>query len=175
MPGINELRRHVSAGKGVSNTLLWRLGKLACGRDFHGVYPANKIPRSLARRGRFVVIVNLGERQPGVAKLPVGHFVCVAGEVGKVNYVDPYGLPCIQPKVVQFLSDCQRKVWENKKQIQHFDSAYCALYSLLFAVYFDKKFSNALPAKRFCLRFYRDRLKSNDRKCVEYLQRLINA
>lgn len=168
-----EIRRHVSAEKGVSNTLLSRLGRLICGKDFRGVHPANKIPRSLAARGRFVIIVNLGERVPGV-KLPVGHFVCVAGEVGRVNYVDPYGLPCIQPKVAKFLADCQRTVWENDRRVQHIDSTYCALYSLLFAVYFDRKFNNSLPDK-FRIKFYSQTLKRNDRKCVQYLQRLINT
>lgn len=166
------LRGLVSADKGVSNTLLARLGRTSCrGGDFYGVYPANKIPRWICKRGRFVIIVNLGERVPG-RRLPVGHFVCVAGERRRVNYIDSYGMPCMQPKVLRFLKDCRREIWENEKQMQHLESAYCGLYALLFTVYFDRKFSHALPPG-FKLRFYKGGLKSNDKKCVQYLQQLL--
>lgn len=163
----NMIESHVSRGKGISNALVERLCKKFCSNDFKGVYAANKLPIALASVGRFSIIVNLGEVEGDDTTLPVGHFVCITAEPNSISYIDPYGLPCIQPKVLHFLRESRRPMWENVRQIQHFDSPYCGLYSILFTVYFDK------DAKRWLrMNFSKRDLRQNDRRCVNYLERL---
>ncbi len=163
-----RIEAHVSRGKGISNTLVNRLCRKMCSKDFRGVFAANKIPRRLAGVGRFIIIVNLGEVDGGGdGELPVGHFVCVAAQPEEINFIDPYGLPCMQPKVLSFLTEARRPIKENVQKIQHLDSPYCGLYSVLFAVYFDKE-----PSERLKLKFNKTKLMENDRKCVEYLKQL---
>lgn len=163
-------KSHVSKGKGISNVLLERLCKKMCSKRFKGVFAANKVPRLLAGLSRFTVIVNLGEVDGGREKLPVGHFVCIAAEPDRVAYIDPYGMPCMQPKVLSFLKDTRRPLWENDRQIQHFDSPYCGLYAVLFTVYFDKE---AYEWMR--LKFNKRDLMANDKKCVEFIEKLITT
>ncbi len=164
---VKNIRLHAAEGKGVSNVLLDRIARLVCTKSFRGVFAANKIPRILAARPRFIIIVNLGVKSPGKTKLPVGHFVCISARPDEIDYVDPYGMPCLQPDVLGFLTDCGRHVRENKRQIQHMDSPYCSLFSLLYAIYFDKGDSN------FKMKFNKQRLKANDKKCMQYLIAII--
>ncbi len=166
---LDNIRLHAAEGKGVSNILLNRIARLVCTNDFKGVFAANKIPRVLAGRPRFIIIVNLGVRLPGRAKLPVGHFVCISARPNEIDYVDPYGLPCLQQNVLSFLSDCARQVRENKRQIQDFESPYCSLFSLLYAIYFDKANFNIK------IKFNKTKLKANDQKCMQYLIALIRT
>lgn len=161
------IRRHVTKGKGVSNVLLQRLAKQVCSKDFRGVFAANRIPRALAGFPRFVIIVNLGEKAVN-RPLKVGHFVCIAAEPNKkVRYVDPYGIPCMQPKVLRFLKETRRKLWENTQPVQAMSSAHCSLYALLFALYLDKR------PRGLRLLFDSTDLEGNDKRCVNYLYRII--
>ena len=159
---------HASRSKGISNALLERLCKRLCSKDFKGVFAANKIPRLLAGVSNFSIIVNLGEVDGSDAEIPVGHFVCINGNAERILYIDPYGLPCMQPKVLEFLLLSRRPLMENMRQIQHFDSPYCGLYSVLFVVYFDKEASDWMKMK-----FNKKELWGNDKKCVGYLKRLL--
>ncbi len=164
---VRSIKSHVGKGKGISNVLIDRLCKKMCSDDFRGVFSANKIPRRLAGVGHFTIIVNLGEVDGSANKLPVGHFVCIAARPERISFIDPYGLPCIQPKVLTFLSEARRPIVENSRKIQHVDSPYCGLYSILFAVYFDKRADEWLK-----LNFSKKNLLDNDKKCVQYLKLL---
>lgn len=162
------IKTHVSKHKGISNVLVERLCKKVCSKDFKGVFAANKLPRRLAIVGRFSIIVNLGETDGSDTDLPVGHFVCISAVPTRISFIDPYGLPCIQPRVLSFLKESRRPIWENVRQIQHFDSPYCGLYSILFTVYFDKEAQSWLR-----MDFNKSNLLKNDEKCMYYLEKII--
>ena len=163
----DDARRHVSRKRGVSNTFLNRLCRLAAtGPSFYGVHSADYIPPRLGARARFIFIVNLGTRRGVRGRLPVGHFVAVVGFSDSVLYLDSYGLPCVQRNVLEFLRTCRRPVYFNRLQIQSYDSAHCGFYAALFALYFDGEY-------KFRMRFDKKRLFDNDKKCFAYLYRIL--
>ena len=168
---VEKVRYHASEGKGISNPLLNRLARLVCSQNFKGVYAANRIPRGLLRLPRFTIIVNLGEKTASPKPLPIGHFVSLSFDRESVFYVDPYGLPCLQPRVLRFIKDSGRQLWENRVQVQHWDSPYCSLFALLFTLYFDTPRRREVAKPK--LLFHRKNLRLNDAKCVYYLNKLI--
>ena len=138
------------------------LARLACGDEYAGVYSSDKIPaRRLAKKPRFIVIVNLGS-----SRNPNGHFVTLVGRPSTVLYLDPYGLPSVVESVNKFLEACGRKVENDFGQVQRFSSKYCGLYALLFAAYHSRK----KPPQE--LVFDGDDLEKNDRLCMKYLSLL---
>ncbi len=178
----SNARRHVQRDSGITNTLLERLGFLAAGRhDFQGVYAADCIPAHLASRAHFSIIVNLGERRRRLhaarGPLPVGHFVAIVGTPRCVFYNDPYGRPCTQPRVLDFLALCRRPVSMVLERVQSTSSTFCGLFALLFALYFGRGGRRLINKGRpaFRLNFHRgtDRvLRKNDALCVVYLRLL---
>ena len=169
---LEGLNKHVDYEDGISNSLLKRLAFLSCSSYFAGVFSADCIPKHLAGKNNFIIIVNLGERKGRNGALPVGHFVAIVATPSSVLYIDPYGLPCYQPKVCAFLLHCRRQISENKRQIQHLNSVYCGFFCLLFALYLDR--SSGLNKPKFKLKFYRraNKLTMNDSICVKYLKKL---
>lgn len=161
-----RVKANVSKEGGISNETVARFCGSLCGKDFKGVFSADYIPRRLAARGRFIVVVNLGTRRGVRGKLPMGHFITIAADPSKVLYVDPYGLPNVEPNVERFLRLCRRPVEFNLRQIQDTESVYCGLYAVLFSLYFDKK-------PDFKLRFRKRNLRKNDKLCVEYLRKMM--
>lgn len=161
-----KMKKHVSKEKGLTNAIIHRFCTLSCSSDFKGVYAADKIPRKLAGVGNFIIVVNLGEVTDIRGSLPVGHFVTIVTRPGHILYIDPYGTPCNQPRVLRFLELCGRRVVQNVKQIQDFTSNWCGMYAILFANYFDRK---KPPMK---MRFGSKNLKRNDYMCSVYLQKL---
>ena len=167
-----DVQSHVDKDAGISNTLLERFGRNLCSEDFLGVFSADTIPqRQLIKRGRFIVIINLGEKKGKGDNIPVGHFVTVCADPSRLQYLDPYGLPCLQPRVRSFVSQCNRPVYENLQQLQTLKSNYCGFYCLLFALYLDRVRNRSTP--RFALKFDKHDLKKNDSLCMKYLKRLM--
>jgi hypothetical protein len=173
---------HVKYSVGTSNKFIENFALRLCPPYFVGVFAANRIPRrELAERERFITIVNLGEKKTKGeqrGQSPVGHFVVVCVEREKIQYWDPYALPCLQPKVRAFLrllrQSGRRRVETNELQIQDFDSVYCGFYCLLYAGYQARCMIGKPP--KFKLRFYKavHKLKRNDEKCISYLRKLID-
>ena len=162
-----KVKGNVLPKKGLSNGLVQRFCKLACSSDFKGVYSADYLPPKLPALSNFIVVVNLGVRKGVRYKLPAGHFVTIYATPARIYYVDPYGIPSVEPHVNQFLERCGRPVVCNLRQIQDFGSVYCGLYAVLFACYVDKR-------PNFRLLFERRRLLENDKLCLDYLQKLFN-
>ena len=158
-----RVKLNVKRGEGITNITVLRFCTLVCNKFyFRGVFSADRIPRTLSQRKNFVAIVNLaGSREYK------GHFVTLVGSSKSVYYVDSYGLPSVDSRVNYFLKLCNRPVLFNLRQIQHFDSAYCALYAILFALYFEKK-------APFRLKFKRRSLLDNDKLCCTYIRKLID-
>ncbi len=168
--GINT---HVRPGRGVTNTVLNRLAKLACDEDFHGVYSSDCLPFRLTIRPKFVIIVNLAE-----SDAPAGHFVTIAAVRNKVYYLDSFGLGLFVKRVADFVNLCKRPIYTNAARIQDFASVNCGMYALLFAVYLNRKMQQgaAQPWRkpRFRLNFFKKKswLRKNDKLCFDYLRRL---
>lgn len=165
---------HVNEKKGLSNDAIDYFLRRTCGSDFLGVYSADYLPVRLAGRGRFIVVVNLGRRKGRtVGPLPVGHFVTIVATPEEVYYLDPYGIPCVDGYVLRFLRSCQRTIQTLSYQIQSFDSVWCGLYAILFALYMDRQASARPP--RFKLHFFKQKNKliKNDDKCGKYIEKLI--
>ena len=161
-----RLRLHVDPSIGLSNKVVERYTFLICGDKFKGVYSADRIPLRLAARPSFTIIVNL-ELMEERGRESGGHFVTVVGGEEEIYYIDPYGLPSAVPQVNRFLELCRRPIYQNFRQIQDLDSIYCGMYAILFARFFDREKSP------FKMSFLRSNLKRNDRRCVEYLRRMI--
>lgn len=171
---IKGVKSHTDHSAGISNVLINRFARSLCSRDFQGVYSADTIPEiMLTNRPRFIIIVNLGERKGYDSNIPVGHFVCICADTSRIQYIDPYGLPCIQPKVLNFLKHCHRPIIMNKRQIQDLSSVYCGFFALLFAMYMDRGLSVEKP--KFRLKFHKRKreLKKNDVLCISYIRKLI--
>ena len=179
---------HVRYTVGVSNAIVEKFGLELCSPHFLGVFAADYIPRKkLLEADKFIVIVNLGEKGRGRRRrrrkeeeeeeLPVGHFVALCGTKRRIQYWDPYALPCLQPHVDEFLRDCVgggRTLEVNHRQIQAFESVYCGFFCLLYAAYQSRCMNGQEP--RFKLHFYKRRanLIKNDEKCMEYLRTFID-
>ena len=159
-------RNHVIPRLGITNELLYRLCKQLLSKDFYGVFSADDIPNNLAAYNSFIIIVNIATKKSTRA----GHFVTIVGNSSTINYIDSYGLPCLQPHIKSFLALCYRKICYNTRQIQSFNSKYCGLYALLFACYFDKENNEG---NDFQLLFHNNRLKQNDKLCSTYLTQMI--
>lgn len=169
-----SVKSHVDRDAGISNKLLNRFARQLCSKDFCGVYSADTIPvRYLAGRGRFIVIINLAERRGMGHNIPVGHFVTICADTTRIQYLDPFGLPVFQPKVVSFLELCRRPVYENQQQIQTLTSVYCGMYCLLFSLYLDRGRNRRPPQFKLSFHKRKGKLKQNDALCISYLKRLI--
>lgn len=171
---------HVKYTVGTSNTIIEKFAFHLCSPPFFiGVFAADRIPKQKIRdMDNFITIINLGEkgRRRG-GELPVGHFVVVCGTKGRLQYWDPYALPCLQPHVRKFLQECVRggrALETNERQIQAIKSVYCGFFCLLYAVYQSRCMNGQSP--RFKLHFYKRRtnLIKNDGKCMEYLRTFID-
>ncbi len=162
-----RVKRHVVPDQGVSNELLDKFATSLCTSDFKGVFPSDTIPVAFAGRHNFILIVNLAP-QRGAA---VGHFVTIAASPSCVFYIDPFGLPCLDPNIARFLQHCRREVYFNRRQLQAMNSAYCGLYALLFACYLDRE---NWEGNRFRLKFKDKNLSANDRLCIKYLKKIVS-
>lgn len=162
------VRGEVHPRRGTTIRLLDSFLRATCGPKLGGAYvgavTADRIPARLARRKRFQLVVNT-TRSDASPDAP-GHFVLVEANRDYVAYIDPFGLPCLQPDLAAFLRRCARPTRHNETTIQHPTSVFCPLYCALFALYY-----HVSPA--WSLAFSRDDLKSNEDRCMRQLNRLL--
>ena len=173
---VEKVRYNVRPGQGVTNRMIQRFGLMVLSNDFKGVFAADCLPFKLCQQGNFMIIANTGRRKPSrdQPRTVVGHFVAIVARPGTVWYLDPYGMSCDQPDIKKFLTLCRRRVRQNRRQFQAFDSVYCGLYALLFCLLFDRVRERRGARKKFKLAFNRKKnLELNDMKCVSYLRQLI--
>ena len=169
---MKKLDRRVSAnarkGKGLTNIVVDKFCRETCGKDYKGVYASDCLPIKLCGRHRFIIVVNLQPRREHLNNptLLAGHFVTIYAAPDLIYYLDPYGLPSLEPRVNRFLHLCARPVQFNLRQIQDFNSVYCGLFAILFANYLDKR-------PNFRLKFNKRRLRANDKLCKDYIARIL--
>ena len=162
----NELRSNVDPTRGVTNELVYSFCRRVCDTNgpFRGVYSLDKIPKSYCNRAGITnIIVNLARSDLQID----GHFVFIHIRPDYVLYIDPTGSLDLPIMMVNFLRNCNRDVMYNQNEIQNKKSVFCALYAILYAMYYDRK---TVPFK---IEFDCEGCKSNDTKCVNYIRRLI--
>ena len=132
---------------------------------YYGTFPADVIPSQLTKEKRFQIIVNTS-RTTDPPELG-GHFVVIEGGPNNILYIDPFGNPCTQPDISQFIKDCERSGYYSKTPIQDPSSVFCPLYCALFVLYYHLSPS-------WDLSFSSSDLKLNEKKCMEQIIRLID-
>lgn len=152
--------------KGVTNQTIDAFCRHLCPEIHKGTFPSDMIPDNISSFSLFSIIVNLGTLKRKQL-IPIGHFVTIIKTKLHIIYIDPFGLPCLQPDVIRFMMLCQCPVYHNNKQIQDISSNYCGMFAILFSCYFDRKPSFSMT--------FSAQYKSNDHKCITYLKKIINA
>lgn len=162
-----KVRSNADQYTGMSNSFVGEIGREICinpENRFKGVYASDQIPSALAKSSQknINIIVNLSTSN----QIGSGHFVSIHLTPTAVFYIDPFGRPCFQPHVRAFLETCKKPIMYNSKQIQNYKSKFCGLYAILFCAMFDDDY----PIN---LQFDSGGKKSNDDKCVRYIQKII--
>lgn len=150
------LGKYVSRDWGMTNKTVDYIARLLCPNVYVGLFMPNELQRKKNVCKPFTMIVNVGR-----------HFVTIYCHDDFVLYMDPFGLPCLQSRVRDYLCSLSTSLFYNKTRIQHQRSKHCGLYAVLFALYYDK------PDRNIKLKF-KDGVnnQSNDRTCLLYLQKL---
>lgn len=162
------LQNDVDPKKGTTIRLLDSFLRAALGggcNAYYGTFPADKIPQHLLEVERFQIVLNTSRTTdpPGSG----GHFIVIEGNRDRIMYIDPFGKPCTQPNIVDFILGCGRtQIYFNETAIQDKTSVFCPLYCALFILYHHLRPSWSLD-------FSRTDLKSNDQKCLLQINKLI--
>lgn len=155
------LKDHVSKDWGMTNDMVNYIAMTLCSTLYKGLYmPKHLLRISMAGnilQRPFTMIINVGK-----------HFVTVVCHKNYVLYLDPFGMPCLQPEVRRFLQGLRSKIFYNKTQIQQLKSKHCGLYAVLFALYYD------VPSRELRLKFHKNASEKNDKLCTVYLHKLMN-
>lgn len=157
------VKEHVSKDWGMTNDMVNDIAMALCPNLYKGLY----MPEHLLRISMAGNILQQQQQQPFTMIINVGkHFVTVVSHEKYVLYLDPFGIPCMQPQVRQFLRGLHSKIFYNKTQIQQLKSKHCGLYAVLFALYYD------VPARSTRLKFDENASEKNDKLCTVYLHKL---
>lgn len=146
--------------EGVSNHYIDSVLRPTC-VNYCGVYSANNIPLTLKKKNVFSIVCNLSnEGQAG------SHFVTILSFPDYVLYIDSLGLPCITKPILNFLSRLNKKVFYNRMQIQSAKSKFCGFYCILFVLHYDTH-------SRIKLNFTQKNLLLNDKRCINYITKML--
>lgn len=150
--------------RGISNRDIqnFLLGKVT---HFQGVYSSNNIPRCIVGMKKFTLICNhskLGE--------PGSHFVTIVGFPNYMLYIDTFGQPCRIKEISNFLNLFDRPIHYNSTQIQSDLSYFCGFYSIMYVLYFEKRFTNTHFGK---IKFDSVNLINNDDVCLDAIKQLV--
>ena len=135
-------------------------------RVFHGVYPADQLPRSPAMSVRQAYIVNTDP-----AGEPGQHWLGLWTEQNKCEVFDSYGLPLhvyTNPELHQWW-DQWKYLTRSDMTLQAMDSQTCGHYALFFL----KARAQGRSYQEFLSQWSCDNLVLNDHKVAEQLKRVI--
>lgn len=129
---------------------------------FKGVYACNEIPGKLTQEKEFAIICNLSPNtNPGT------HWISIYCNSDMLIYFDSYGLPSLNENISKFMEKCKRNFYWNATKLQNDTSDCCGYYSMLFILFHEKLARNWLKLD------FTDNLPENDKKCINYLQKII--
>ena len=108
-----------------------------------------------------------------------GHFVVLIKKPGLFIYIDPAGLPCLDPNIRQFIKKHTRKDTKflyNQRAIQDPESIHCSLYCLLFLIKLCSKEEEeeGQEEKKAVVHFKKRDLQKNDGIVVKALKELVS-
>ena len=152
---LKFINSHIKPDLGITNDFIHDITAEICSKIYQGLYPANEIPPKLAKKTDFSIIVNVGR-----------HFVSIIACESYIIYIDPFGIPCLEPFTATFLKKCKRPILYNKKPIQSVKSKYCGLYAVLFVLYYDP------PIVKIKMKFDNN-WEKNDQRCISYIKKLL--
>lgn len=188
-PSLQYIQNHVDSKRGFSNELVRKLARRLCRTPpYEGTFSADEIPQTLAKRRHFVIIVNLTSRKKYTSSRLIdggsdGHFVCVVGEPRRVLYLDSLGgldRTNVCRPVGQLLQKMKKPIVYIPRRLQSRNGAACAIYALLFAIYYARQnicASSRLDTDENILSkfaFYDKAGRKNDVLCMKYLEQIIN-
>ena len=135
-------------------------------RVFHGVYPADQLPRSPPKSVRQAYIVNTDP-----AGEPGQHWLGLWTEQNKCEIFDSYGLPLhvyTHPDLHQWWSQWKHLI-RSDQTLQALDSQNCGHYALFFL----KARAQGQSYQDFLGQWSCDNLVLNDQKVADRLKRVI--
>lgn len=130
---------------------------------FLGTYPHHDLPPMIPAsfRPRFAMIINVGS-----------HFVTLYCNRHFALYIDSLGRPCPHDSVRKFLEGVRGRdfpMFFSRQRIQDSKSSACGLFACLFVLYLFLHNLDRPPV--FRMHFSKKDMKSNDKKCIEYIRR----
>lgn len=181
------LRQHVVEKEGITVELVDAFCRAICRRDdvrgsqtpsrYQGTWDAFAFPMSLIDRdyANFILFISPEREMLGLSHwkspLPAGHFVTFIVRPEEVLYIDPTGTNTTKFHIVKLIENIvqhtKKTLRAQHKRIQGVNSAHCALYAILYCVYYNE------DDRTMTLKFTDDPAK-NDKLCVQYLKKLID-
>lgn len=128
---------------------------------FHGVFSADNIPKKFRNKVNASFICNLAN-----SNISYGHFVTISMNKNLIFYCDPFGLPCTNINISNFLTSCNRQIVYNNDKIQAPESHFCGFFCILFVLLYH------YPENINKISFSKKLIK-NDAKCIKYICKII--
>lgn len=147
---------------GLTNKYVEDLGKRFL-KTFAGVFPCDIHP-DVKDNQYFSLIFNESKHDEEGT-----HFVAIFASRHHLYYFDSLGLKLENKYIELFCSSQGRRLVENKKQIQSYDSLFCGYFCICFIMYMEK----AMNFSKFCSHFSSSDLKANDKIVIEFLIKLV--
>ena len=150
---------------GVTNEYLTKLGNKLFGKTFLGSFPCDYKP-TIKNKHNFSVIFNLSKHDEKGS-----HFVAVYCKRKNIVYFDPFGEPCTNEFIINFIKDYSngKNYIENNTTIQSCQSYFCGLFCICFIAYLKEGFS----LKDFLKLFNKKNLLKNDVIVTKYIIKFI--
>jgi hypothetical protein len=148
---------------GLTNGYVEKIVKKNC-KGFIGVFPCNIQPKNMKNEKNFSLIFNESKHNEDGS-----HFIAVCSDSNNIYYFDSLGLKCENAYILKFLNQFDKKIIENNKQIQSYNSIFCGYHCLAFVLYMsmNKKYES------FFTFFDDNNLKLNDEIVIHLLIKLL--
>lgn len=156
---------------GITSQLVDTICRLVCKGPYMGTYNIDSRPPGLLDLEYANFILYL---PPTTESQSVGHFVTCIVKPDTILCIDSAGLHTTSHRFGSLLNEInahpkKRRLFINKKKIQSTQSTHCALYAILFCLYYDD------PTRDFSMSFIHNGGETNDKQCVSYLHQLIDS
>ena len=158
MPDLLWSDMYNSSSIGLTSAYIEKFLQMYC-RNFHGIFSPDTLPIQTVGPG--TLVCNLSN-----SDLPGSHFISIIIRDSEVLYIDPFGTPCENELISNFMKLMKKPIKYNSSMVQALSSSFCGFFCILFCLYYDQK-------RSFQLMFYED-LRKNDLKCVQLIQMLTN-
>lgn len=150
---------------GLSNFFVQDFLKLCDVKYFSGVYSINFIPAEEFTKKQSCFVLNLAH-----SSMLNGHFVVIFIRESSIYYLDPFGFPVSNQDIYKLAEKNRKTIYFSNEQIQDFQSVYCGFFCIFFILNITKKHNVKID-------FYKNvnDLHKNDKKCLQYIRKLINV